>query len=420
MIPFLRALLVLGLTVVWLPHRVLGQAFQPGYIVQLTGDTLRGELQVRGAMRSARQCTFRPAGASAATSYRPARLRAYGLRQGAAYQARLVPRPDSKVLDTLFIKVLVAGQASLFENRDREDQSRYYLAVGADSLRELRKARVRLPGYNQTGYEEQPLYRSVLAKALRACLAVQPLLPQLPLIDTDLINVVKRYNTCLGGPATTTRPQSPKEQAQLSVGLTGGLDRSKITVSERLTRLHDGNFTATSALFGAFVSFSSPALNRHLALRLDALYQKTRYADSYVARNVSTVEEREQARLDVSYLKLPLQVRYHFTVGRVQPFAFAGGSVSFLLAHDTYLRSESTSAAGTPVVVERVALIENDIARTDYGLLLGAGLATPGLAGHAIGLEARGEFGSGFAESGVRSPIRHLGVLVSVNLTRDK
>ena len=390
-----------------LPHRAAGQDFQPGYIVQLNGDSLRGEVQVRGAMRSATQATFRAAGTTA-TNYQPTQLQAYGLRQGPAYQAKRVPPAGPEAATVVFMQVLVAGRASLYAHQDRQDQTRYYLAVGSDSLQELRQIRVPRPADGPLLYEEQSPFRGVLARALRACPAVQPLLPQLAFTGGSLTHVVRRYNECLGGPATTTRPAGSRERSRLGVGLVAGLERSSVQLTN--SRLADGNFVAASPLLGACFTFASPVLHRRLALRLEVLYQRAHYADAYVARYVSTVEEREQARFDVHYLQLPLQVRYHFTSGKVRPFALAGVSFNYLLAYAASLRSEYTSAAGPPVVMEYEV---PNVTRADYGVLLGAGLATPGLAGHAIGLEVRGELSTGFLAG---SAMRRLGLLVSVGL----
>ena len=391
--------------------------FRPGYVVQLNGDTLRGDLQVRSAIRNSQLCRFRTTATAVATDYKPTQLRAYGLNEIVAYRAQRLPAHGTEAAAVAFVKLLVVGQANLYAYQDTEDEPHYYLAMGTDSLQELRKFRVQRIVDNQVYYEEQSPFRTVLATALRACPSVQHLLPTLPLAANDLTRVITRYNDCLGGGATA-RVLVPRQRAQLSVGIAAGVDATKVDFSKALNRVRDGSFTATSPMGGLFVEFVTPALNRNVALRLDMLYAKMHYADAYVARNVSTVEERAQASFDVSYLKLPLQVRYHFNTGRFRPFLQAGGSLGILLSHNSSLRSEYTSALGNPVVSDYGSLFNDLFARTDYGLLIGAGLATPGVAGHAISLEVRGERGSGFLTEGVASPIMHLGALLSINLTK--
>jgi hypothetical protein len=414
----LLTLCLLILATLTLPYQTWAQGtYRTGYIVQLNNDTLRGELQLRSAIRSGQLCRFRATATATTIDYQPTQLRAYGLDGIAAYRAQLVPKSKAEAAAVSFVKLLVTGRANLYAYQDREDEVHFYLAMGTDSLQELRKFRVQKIVDNQEYFEEQTPFRSVLAKAFSDCPAVQYLLPQLPLASSDLTKLVTRYNACLGGPPTT-QTMVPRQHSRLSVGIAGGVDATKVDFSQVLTRVRDGSFTGTSPVAGFFVDFVSPAFNRNMAFRLDMLYEKMHYADAYVARNVSTVEERAQTSFDVSYLKLPLQVRYHFNTGRFRPFLQAGGSMSFLLSHDSHLRSEYTSASGHPVVTEYGSVFDELFARTDYGLLVGAGLATPGVAGHAISVEVRGERGSGFLSEGVSSPILHLGALLSINLTK--
>lgn len=390
--------------------------YRPGYIVQPTGDTIRGELQVRSAIRSAQVCRFRAAATGPAVDYQPTQLRAYGLNGMAAYRSQLVPGRGADADNMLFVKLLVIGRANLYTYQDREDVSRYYLAMGTDTLQTLRSFRVQKIINNEEYFEEQSPFRTVLAKALSACPSVQYLIPQLALAEKDLTKLVTRYNECLDGP--TAQVKLPRQRARLSVGIAGGLDATKVNFSSTISRVRDGSFTATSPVAGLFFNLVSPSFNRNVALRLDVLYEKMHYADTYVARNVSTVEERSQASFEVSYLRLPLQVRYHFNTGRFRPFLQAGGSMSFLLSHASQLQTEYTSASGRPIVTNYGSIFDDLFARNDFGLLVGAGLATPGVAGHAISLEVRGERSSGFLREGVASPVLHLGALVSINLTK--
>ena len=410
------AALVLSAASLLCPKAQAQGTYRPGYIVQLTGDTLRGELQVRSAIRSAQLCRFRATAAGTQADYLPAQLRGYGLDGMAAYRAQLVPQRGPAGAAVLFVKLLAVGRANLYVYQDNEDVPRYYLAMGADTLQPLRTYRVQRIIDNQEYFEEQAPFRTVLARALSACPSVQYLIPQLPLAEKDLTKLITRYNECLDGPAAQV--QVPRQHARLSIGIAGGVDATKVNFSSTLIRVRDGSFTATSPVAGLFFNLVSPAFNRNVDLRLDVLYEKMHYADSYVARNVSTVEERAQTSFDVSYLRLPLQVRYHFNTGRFRPFLQAGGSINLLLSHAWQVQTEYTSASGKPVVINYGPALDNLFAGNDFGLLVGAGLSTPGIAGHAISLEVRGERSSGFLREGASSPILHLGGLLSINLTK--
>lgn len=198
---------VLLTLVVFTTTAVHAQAsYQPGYVVTLAGDTVRGQVQEVSARRNSVVCRFRTTPTDATTDYTPAALRAYGIRQGATYQVRAVPNADSASAAgagrQLFLEVLVQGPAQLYSSREQAGHTRYFVAVGgpATRIQELLQRRVKGFSNGLEAYETRSLYRDTLAAALRACPAVQPHLPQLPFQQAALARVIAQYNACVGGP----------------------------------------------------------------------------------------------------------------------------------------------------------------------------------------------------------------------------
>ena len=66
--------------------------FRPGYIIQLAGDTVRGEIDNRSAVRNATECRFRQ---GTVRELAPAELLGYGLTGTKVYRTRTVTVPDS-------------------------------------------------------------------------------------------------------------------------------------------------------------------------------------------------------------------------------------------------------------------------------------------------------------------------------------
>ena len=126
---FLTLLLGLGATA------ARAQAdFRPGYVVLPSGDTLRGEVDYRGALRNSLLCKFRPTAGATVQLLQPKALRAFGYRGGDAYRTALTPLPDSgqiplqpRVPRPFFLQVLVDGPAVLYARRDETDHNHYYL-----------------------------------------------------------------------------------------------------------------------------------------------------------------------------------------------------------------------------------------------------------------------------------------------------
>lgn len=418
----LLAVLLLSAASLLCPKAQAQGRFRPGYVVQLTGDTLRGQVQQRGAVRAAVACAFRTAATAEPTEYHPAELRAYGFAEGDHYEARVTERLRNKrevVLRTLFLNVLAQGKAQLYSMRDKDDLTHFYLATSPDSVQELRQVRTAVPSTNQDQivYETQYPFRAVLAEAFRDCPAVQHLLPSLVLSEGDLRRVVARYNACVAAPgAPALAPAVPGQQrSRVSFGVVGGLQNDRADF-ESSSAFSSGEFKGSGRPFGGvFMVLSTPALNHHLSLRLDALYEHLRYADKYVYGKETESPVTQQVTFNLNYLRLPLQVRYSLLRRRVTPYLMVGASYNYLLAYSAPTHTEFT-VVNKVYASDQPALNDANVSRSDYGLLGGLGLTAQVLGGRSVGLEVQAQRSSGFLNRA--STVTRLGVLLSLTLTK--
>lgn len=91
--------------------KVLAQPtiFEPGYVVLVSGDTLRGEVALEADLLATRRAVFRGAEAEVVT-FSPAELLGYGFDSGRQFQRyELAPGPGLE-LEPLFLRRLVAGR----------------------------------------------------------------------------------------------------------------------------------------------------------------------------------------------------------------------------------------------------------------------------------------------------------------------
>ncbi|MCI1189049.1 PorT family protein [Hymenobacter sp. DH14] len=383
-------------------------------------------LFTRGSLRNSQQCRFRPTSDAAAVEYSPTDLRAYAFADGPRYESQ--PVPPTQLLEThsepqdltprpLFLEVLESGRASLYTRRDANDATHYYLrmaAAPAGPVQELENRLISREGYMGIQGETKPLYRSTLSAAFRDCLAVQPLLPQLPFTASNLTEVVRRYNSCSAVP--TDAPKVATHRIRLRSGLVGGVVNSEMRFQGNIT-LKNGTFKSTaSPTAGLFVTALLSPLNDRFHLRLEVLYEQLKYSSSYVARGFSSVDLTEQATFEWHSLHVPLQLRYHLRTAGVRPFIMGGVSGSYLLSSVRELRSEYP-AGGRPVVSNGVAVPDRDINKYEFGLLAGAGLAVPVMREHSVSLEARAERSSGYvSNSNYAAPFFRYSALLSFNL----
>ena len=172
-----------------------------GYVVRTAGDTTRGWLDDRGGMLNARQCRFRPTPDAATILYAPKQLLAYGYDKGRVYETKTVADTDT-ASHPVFLQCLVRGEAVLYTLRNPDDSSLFFLTVGAGAPVALvdHVALVKVDGVNYQRGDQQ--YKKTLVQAFQKCLPMQASLNRVRLAINELVDVVQRYNTCVGSPMT--------------------------------------------------------------------------------------------------------------------------------------------------------------------------------------------------------------------------
>jgi hypothetical protein len=131
---FQKALLAL----LFFPACVNAQSnFHKGYVVNLSGDTLKGAVDFKEWYRNPRQIRFKADGASKADEYTVANATAFGVAGYDHYQRFTVPVAQDKiaiselahsvdttvVIDTVFLKVVATGkQVSLYAYVDKKEE----------------------------------------------------------------------------------------------------------------------------------------------------------------------------------------------------------------------------------------------------------------------------------------------------------
>ena len=395
--------------------------FRAGYVVPLTGDTLRGQVQEMGALRNTLACRFRLAPAAAITDYTPADLRAYGLAGLARYETRRVPPADSTqgpAPRRLFVEVLVSGPAQLYSCRDVPGRTRYLLAVGGPEarLRELAERRVRTFANGSEVYETRALYRDTLAAALRACPAVQVQLPRLTFQQAALARVVAGYNACLGGAvAAPTAPGTRRRGPVLS--LLGGYQHGALSPGSSSGFFSVAPTLQQSSLVGGLaLSFTLPQTRRAATLRIEAQYAHEVYAGTRPNPMPTANAQVYGYQFDLTYLHAPMLLRYTLLRSpRLRPFVEAGVVYSRLLAikSDSYIQTGTTSPARQPYFQD------GDAQYNQVGLVGGVGVSAPVLGERRLALLGRVSTSNGpsyYVE--VTTPITYLSVLLSLDLTR--
>jgi hypothetical protein len=421
---FRYTLLVLLFIGVLVPHLTQAQAdFRLGYVVQLAGDTLRGEVGYSGAQRSARVCRFRPAPSAPAVSYNAGQLRGYGFPGSKVYEARLVTRPDSAgyVLPPrpIFMEVLVAGPLTLYYYLNGKGQDQYYIASARTGpVQELvHNTEVTDATGHNNYYRENNRFRGTLAEAFAACPLVQQTVSSLVFKLSTLTAAVQRYNDCVRpSAAPTVLTAVTRRRSRVSLGVLLGGEISRMELHDETTPAAGTLPAAASLAAGLGLQLSLPLLNERLALRLETLYEQQHY-DADITNNTAYTYDGARVRASAAYLRVPVLLRYTFPTKSVQPFLQVGVNNAFLLSHTQELQY-IYSLSGSPAYTSSRPVVAT-VRSHELSPVLSLGLQLPSVAGRPLALEGRAERSGGiFATSTPDNYVLRYFLLVSYALTQ--
>ncbi|WP_460616504.1 outer membrane beta-barrel protein [Hymenobacter ruber] len=325
--------------------------FRPGYIVRPAGDSLRGEVDVRGQQRMGLLCVFRANAGAATTQYTPTELKAYGLQGGARYEACQLPgglttAPGGAALSssptTLFMQQLVQGKAKLYSYVDEGGNSRYFFRTTDGPVAEVVQIIQNVTVNDVLVQQKSYPFRQVLSKAFIDCPVVQPMLIKAELKESQLVAIFNRYNSCAPGQASTV---ATARKTKVHFGLVAGVQSATTTLDdEGKVDLKSG----TRPVFGAGLLLNPASFNERLALRIELLYQKQLYEGQYQRNNgvVTNLSSSRNAQIALQTVRVPLMLRYTLPNGMVRPYVQVGAEVSTLLDSHQALIVETNQKLG--------------------------------------------------------------------------
>lgn len=400
--------------------------FRPGYVVRATGDTVRGEIDYRGARRNAISCQFRPSPAAPAQQLRPTDLQGYGVRGEVAYRSRLTPLPDSagqpRAPRFFFLEVLAAGPpAALYQRRVGTDESHYYVQKAPTApLQELTVTHQFVVEGARQYAQDIPAFRGVLSAQFADCPSVLLSLAKTEFKPTSLIAAVQRYNACRE-PGVVAAPVY-RAPGRVGIELLLGAQASQLSPYGTLPPVN-GNYRASlTPEVGVGLTYSSQALRNKLQLRLEAHYVRQRYEAEYQSNSAFSSGSpflylTYQTRFQADYLRVPLLLRYLPLTGRVQPLLEVGGSVSPLvqLTQESRYHNSSTTTYGA----WEPAYEPDNVRHLEFGLLAGVGVQVNELAGHSAAVLGRLESSNGFLSTPVNyNKVLRYQVLLAIGLIK--
>ncbi|HEX8351104.1 MAG TPA: hypothetical protein VF598_14165 [Hymenobacter sp.] len=398
---------------------VFGQAdFRPGYIVLLTGDTLRGQIKTASTQHNLRQCAFRATDNAPSVEYTPKQLKGYGLPNDKQHYLSAVIAISDTSQAAYFLEVLVRGSVTLLYASNNGHDPRFFLQKTTGSREELKLIKRTVDLGGRTYVQEIRQYQQVLLTSFADCPALASAIKQARFGENSLAQIVERYNTCIGSTAisNTTATRGIKAQfgvlagaaliGNMRINSASGLGYYNAKLSDKLT-----------PIAGLQLGLNNARLNRRLWFYLSAYYQQRSYKGQAAvgAEATSSVDQHYDLAYKASFIRLPLTLRYVALTGTVRPFAELGIGTSLRLreSKNEYVINYSNGLPPT----RRILF---DGSRTyEQGLVAGAGLTINRAQGHNVNILLRYELSNGISPyTTVASGCASYYVLLSYNLTK--
>ncbi|MCP2042802.1 outer membrane beta-barrel protein [Pontibacter sp. HSC-36F09] len=365
--------------------------YKPGYVVLPQGDTLQGQVSYRTDALG-KSIGFRRDGQSTTASYTANDLTGYGFPGDRNYRTRTLDHADTLAAEHVFMEELVRGPISLFIYKNT------FFVEKNDNPDKLHKLYITKETYvNTSGVTAQRdinHHVRTLNILMQDCFAMLSKVERVKLAEKTLVNLVRDYNSCIGGVDEQIIFKESKKWFAIRPGFVAAISHTSLNFSaadERYLHLDHAEFnTNTYPTFGMALLINSPRISEKASILVEGRYFSNSYqADPSYVWYDSYYDN--QIEIELSAIKLTTALRYNFAGKTIQPFVNAGSFFNFFnkrdYKHTQYYRSTQSS---TPT--ERNRDNTEFLSKMQQGLMLGAGSYLH-LNKHRLSLEARYELG---------------------------
>lgn len=291
--------------------------------------------------------------------------------------------------ETLFLKVLVDGKASLYYY-ENGNLRRFFYQVDESKIEQLiyKKYKTYRNDVATNLYFRQQLWANLQCKDLKMKEAVNTSYRK-----RELIKYFIKYNNCAGGDFITYKNENKKDAFNLSIR--PGVNFSSLKTDNSQNDLRDTDFdTKASLRLGVELEYVLPFNNNKWAIILEPTYQsyKAEKFITYFRSTLLTIETNVEA--DYKSIEIPLGVRHYFFLNKNSKLFADAGLVVLDIAMNSKIDFED----------ERGMDLEIDSGETGNNFFLGFGYKYK----DRYGIEARynfnrellGPFGSWTSEYG--------------------
>ena len=237
--------------------------YQPGYVVALNGDTIRGLIEYERWDRNPQKISFKPTSGPKNLTYYPTQIKAFSV-SGEIYEGGIVDVDTSPVKvrdldssalpsyvkDSVFLQSLIGGEKNLLFLKDKTGKVHFFIKDNGSFPPLLYK---QYAGRTETSSKvivENTGYKGMLALYLKDCPGIQQKLANITYTQTALTKLFNYYYECTNSNASYTQQRI---DGSFEAGVVVGMAMTKLDFQGPVKYLTDINYDAsTKPTFGIF------------------------------------------------------------------------------------------------------------------------------------------------------------------------
>ncbi|HRE51733.1 MAG TPA: porin family protein [Flavitalea sp.] len=368
---------------------VYGQkTFDPGYVVGLQGDTVKGYINYRDWTAAPKQIIFRESLNGADVVYTALDIRSFLVDEkfyaGAIVQVDRTPTRISElsyspeynfVADTVFLEGLMVGERSLFYYRDKDGLDHFYIQKEGNYLLLLFKKYFKdSPSQNiNRAVVSDNAYISQLINYLDECPGLHSRITKANYNLNSMLDLFKGYYDCRNLDAMHQRQ---KEKIKAKFGLLAGVSNTKLSFSSNETALdylskvnYPSSYSFTG---GASLDLILPRNKGKWSINNELLYSSYSTDGNWEEYRSPESYTKSEMSFAFSYIKLINMLRYRFNIDKVSLYV-NGGMANGLGNEKKNYRKTERKTYSDPQISESKAL--TSVRNYEQGLVLGLGSA---------------------------------------------
>lgn len=313
--------------------------FKSGYIIDNKNDTTYGYIDFEGSIKNSDHCSFKSTPDSPTQVYYPGEIKEFRFINGKYFsttEIRINNKPKK-----VFIEWLIKGKASILSYTPLNTNPRYFIQMGQDSLYELKNTSeiidredvTQVLTHNHVLYEHQNKeYIGTLLYYLKDCPSVSSDIENMSFGSKPLIKVAKKYHekVCPNEECLVFEDKDRKLKFEI-----GG------SVSYLFSQLKLNNYIpenvslSKSVAYGIGFNISNLAIvSPKFSFSAQIIHYNLLY--SYDTKELPAYLFAENRLYTLKVLRIPLQLNYKFSNGRLSPFISAGLTTNFRLGQKQY------------------------------------------------------------------------------------